>query len=182
MKKHESELIRLLKARDEQGLTLLLSQYTPLIRYIIAPILPLKEDQEECLSDVAMRVWDRVDSFDESKGQWTSWLTALVRNMALNQARKRKAAEAVEELSDTLAADTPSPEDEVLRAEKQQAITRAIRHLPQEEQLLFYRKYYYMQSTGQIAAELSMTVRAVEGKLYRLRKKLQKELGGEFHD
>lgn len=117
MKKHESELIRLLKARDEQGLTLFLSQYTPLIRYIIAPILPLKEDQEECLSDVAMRVWDKIDSFDESKGQWTSWLTALVRNMALNQARKRKAAEAAEELSDTLAADMPSPEDEVLRAE-----------------------------------------------------------------
>lgn len=182
MKDHESALIRLLKAQDEQGLTLFLSQYTPLMRYIIAPILPSREDQEECLSDIAMRVWNKIDSFDEKKGQWTPWLTALTRNMALNQARKKKSADETEELTDTIAADQISPEDEILRAEKQKAIQKAIGHLTREEQLLFYRKYYYMQSTSQIGAELSMTVRAVEGKLYRLRKKLQKELGGEFHD
>ena len=48
--------------------------------------------------------------------------------------------------------------------------------------LLFYRKYYYLQPTKQIAAELGMTERAVEGRLYRLRKKLQKELGGEMNE
>ena len=45
---------------------------------------------------------------------------------------------------------------------------------------MFDRKYYYLQSTRQIAAELGTSERAVEGKLYRLRKKLQKALGGEF--
>lgn len=36
-----------------------------------------------------------------------------------------------------------------------------------------------MQSTAQIAAELGMTERAVEGKLYRLKKGLREQLGGE---
>ena len=36
--------------------------------------------------------------------------------------------------------------------------------------MLFYRKYYYLQPTAQIAAELGMTERAVEGRLYRLKK------------
>ena len=40
---------------------------------------------------------------------------------------------------------------------------------------------YYLQSTAQIASELGMTERAVEGKLYRLKKKLRKMLGGEVH-
>lgn len=43
----------------------------------------------------------------------------------------------------------------------------------------FYRKYYYLQSTAQIARELGMTERAVEGKLYRLKKKLRNLLGGD---
>ena len=47
------------------------------------------------------------------------------------------------------------------------------------EQLLFYRKYYYLQSTAQIAAEMGLTERAVEGRLYRLRRRLQKALGGD---
>ena len=46
---------------------------------------------------------------------------------------------------------------------------------------MFYRKYYYLQSTAQIASELGMTVRAVEGRLYRLKKQLRRMLGGEGH-
>ena len=53
--------------------------------------------------------------------------------------------------------------------------------LPRNERLLFYRKYYYLQSTAQIAAELGLSLRAVEGRLYRLRQKLRKELGDEFY-
>ena len=36
-----------------------------------------------------------------------------------------------------------------------------------------------MQSTEQIARELSLTPRAVEGRLYRLKKVLRRQLGGE---
>ena len=34
--------------------------YTPLLRYIIAPILTDERDREECLSDVLLRVWDAI--------------------------------------------------------------------------------------------------------------------------
>ena len=44
---------------------------------------------------------------------------------------------------------------------------------------LFYRKYYYLQPTDRIAAELGTTPRAVEGRLYRIRKRLQEQLGGD---
>ena len=48
---------------------------------------------------------------------------------------------------------------------------------------IIYRKYYYLQSTAQIASELGMTERAVEGRLYRLKQKLRKKLeGGVFHE
>ena len=51
--------------------------------------------------------------------------------------------------------------------------------LSQKERNLFYRKYYYLQSTEKIAAEMGMTVRSVEGKLYRIKKKLRKMMGGD---
>ena len=50
------------------------------------------------------------------------------------------------------------------------------------DRLIFYRKYYYMQSTAQIAAEMGMTERAVEGKLYRMKIQLRKRLGGEWYE
>ena len=75
-----------------------------------------------------------------------------------------------------------SSEEEVLRREKKRLVKAALEKLPDRDRLLFYRKYYYLQPTKQIAAELGMTERAVEGRLYRLRKKLQKELGGEMNE
>lgn len=69
----------------------------------------------------------------------------------------------------------------MLQKERQEALRAALSRLSAREQVLFYRKYYYMQSTAQIAAELGTTERAIEGKLYRLKQKLRRMLGGEAH-
>ena len=61
-------------------------------------------------------------------------------------------------------------------------LAKALSKLSQKDAALFYRKYYYMQSTAQIAAELGTTERAVEGKLYRIKKKLRKLLGGDEYE
>ena len=60
-------------------------------------------------------------------------------------------------------------------------LQRALEELPAGSRALLYRKYYYRQSTAQVAAELGLTERAVEGKLYRLKKRRRKSLGGEGH-
>ena len=61
------------------------------------------------------------------------------------------------------------------------ALWAAVERLGRRDRELFLRKYYYYQPIAQIAAESGLTVRAVEGKLYRIRKHLQSELGGVFH-
>ena len=176
----EEELIALLRARDERGAEELLRRYTPLLRYVIAPILPDAQDQEECISETAMRVWEKIGQYDAERGSWTAWLTALARNGALNRARMGKRFAAGE-----LGADTPSPEptpeEALLRRERQEALARLLYDLPEKDRLLFYRKYYYRQSTAQIAAELGLTQRAVEGRLYRIKKGLRDGLGGMGH-
>ena len=62
---------------------------------------------------------------------------------------------------------------------QQKLLQKAISTLTKDNQNLFYRKYYYMQSTSQIALELGLSERAVEGRLYRIKNKLRKMLGGD---
>ena len=173
----EQEIIDLILARDERGMDALFTHYGPLMRYIIAPILPNAEDREECLSEAAMRVWEKIGQFDTTRGSFNAWLTAIVRNAALN--RFRRTANEDSEIPESTPAPEPTPEEQLLREERQNAVKRALQELSQSERNLFYRKYYYLQSTAQIAAELGMTERAVEGKLYRLKKRIRKMLGGE---
>jgi len=70
----------------------------------------------------------------------------------------------------------------LLQKERGAALQQALLRLREADRVLIYRKYYYFQSTAQIARELGMTERAVEGKLYRAKKRLKETLGGDFHE
>ena len=175
---HEQEIITLIRARDERGLSELLRHYGPMMRYIVSPLLPAEQDREECISEAAMRVWDNIERFDPSRGSWNAWLTALTRNAALNRARQLR-RESPEPLDPGLPSPGPSPEEALLKKELQAELNAALNRLSRTDRLLFYRKYYYMQSTAQISSELGMSVRAAEGRLYRIKKRLRGILGGE---
>ena len=172
-------VIDLLKNRDENGAEELLRHFGPLLRYVITPFLSDPRDREEVLQDCVLKVWQEIDRFDPEKGSWTSWLTAIARNAALNRARAEKNRE-TGELSDDEADSASTPEEEALRRERREALLRALNTLGSRDRILFYRKYYYRQSTAQIAAELGMSERAVEGRLYRIRQKLKDLLKGEM--
>lgn len=175
----ENKIIRLLQTRQPQGLEQFVRYYEPLMRYIITPILPDHREQEECLSDVSMRVWEQIERFDPTKGSFSAWLTVITRNAALNRAKRAQRQPEAEELSPALPDGGETPEEALLRKERQQALARAVGKLSKRDQVLFFRKYYYLQSTAQIAAETGLSERAVEGRLYRLRQRLRNLLGGD---
>lgn len=181
----EKQIVNLLKAKDSAGLKLLLKHYKPFMYYIITPILPNSHDREDCISEISIRIWEKIHLYDESKGSFLSWLTAFVKNTALNQAKKNgkhSEYEDINEWKDILPSDAMTPEQIVLKKEREEQLLNALNRLKQQDKLIFYRKYYYMQSTEQIALEFGTTVRAIEGKLYRIKKQLRKVLGGDFYE
>ena len=111
----ERDIIQQLKDRDEAGAAAFLTHYGPLLRYILGPILPDDQDREECLSEIALRVWDKIDTYDPDRGSFTAWLTALARNAALNKARQGKRAASLEDLPPDYPARDPTSEEALLR-------------------------------------------------------------------
>ncbi|MDD4088776.1 MAG: sigma-70 family RNA polymerase sigma factor [Tissierellia bacterium] len=173
----DEKIIELIRSSKDKGIMLMQQQYSGLMHYIVGGILQNESDIEECISDICVKVWHSIESYSPEKGKFSTWLTVISRNTALNYLKHRYPEH--DELKEETV-NTSSVEDDVLRQERAEELKRAISTLSLEEQHIFYRKYYYMQRTSQIAAELGMTDRSVEGRLYRLRKKLQKELGGDF--
>lgn len=175
----EKEIIESIRRREPQGASALLTYYGPLMRYVISPIVADAHDREECLSDAVMRAWDKIGTFDPHRGSWTAWLTAVTRSVALNHLRSAKPHTEAAELTPDIPSPEPTPEEALLRQERQKELQSALSQLSQFDRTIFYRKYYYLQSTAQIASETGMTERAVEGRLYRIKKRLRKMLGGD---
>lgn len=159
----------------------LLERHGPMMAYVIRGILSDPHEQEECLAQVRARVWERWESYDRERSSPATWLTALCRNAAYDRLRaKARQRERRGTLDETLADPAPGPEEVLLQKERLETLSRLLSAMSAGDRALFYRKYYYLQSTQQMAAELGTTARAVEGRLYRIRKKLQKQMGGEL--
>lgn len=169
----DDQIMELLHNQDENGLIMLQCEYDNLVRYFVRSILIDDRDIEECISDIYLQIWKKYHLYDSTRGKLSTWLAAISRNTALNY-KKRKQLIAVEFDGGFCSSETP--EETLLAREEMRHLSECINHLPASQRNLFYRKYYFLQSTPQIAAELGLSERSVEGKLYRMRKWLQKKL------
>ena len=143
----EREIAGLLRDKHPDGMQQLLLHYGPLIRYIIAPIVPDAHDREDCFSEVMLRIWEKADRFAPQRGSWKAWLTAVTRNTAYNFVRQTaRCGEG--ELPEHAPSPAPDPEEALLWAERRRALQRALAQLSTAEQALFYRKYYYLQQVS----------------------------------
>jgi len=175
----EEQLIKLIQNKQDEGMKQLTQQYGNMIRYIVNGIVKDASGQEECINDVYLKIWQSTDSFSGERGKLSTWITAIARNTAISYVRKQSTRVLEETYEEILGTGSQlSPEEAFMEKESLEEIMKLINGLRLREKELFLRKYYYLQSTEQIAAELAMTVRAVEGKLYRIRQKLKKWIGG----
>lgn len=176
----DERIVQLISSGDARGLAECQRYYGALMRYVIEPILESPEDQEDCIQNVLYTLLTKIGTFDPSRGSFKAWLAAVTRNTALKMTRREKRTESYEELSEDIPSDRPGAEEQVLRKEMLQEVRSALSRLPERDKQIIYRRYYFNQPVAQIAAELGMTERAAEGRLYRIKKKLRDDLGGGY--
>lgn len=176
----QSNFLERLRGGDRAAMEGLLEEYGPMMAYVVGGILPDRQEAEDCLAQVQAKLWEKAAAYDGEKAGPATWLTAVCRNAAYDRLRAlERQARRTGELPEDAPDPSPGPEEALLRRERAMALKKALAALSRADYNLFYRKYYYLQSTQRIAAELGTTPRAVEGRLYRIRKKLQRQLGGD---
>ncbi len=164
---------------DENVFSQMIQQYKGLMYYIIRSIVGDAPDADDCFSMASMRIWSAIESFDPQKSALNTWITVITRNTAINYKKKESRNPDSVEISMADGASLATPESELLDRETGQQLKFAIQQLNQRDRIMFYRKYYYLQSETQIAAEMGITVKAVESRLYRIRKKIRQRMEAE---
>lgn len=178
----DRDIVELLAARDEKGIELIAQRYEKLIRYIAVTILGGRESSvEECINDVYLKLWMHGAEYDDTKALFRTYLKAVARNTALNHLRKMDRLEELEGARElgALQSDyidhSQDPEQTMICQEEIRALNQILAALRRKDKELVLRRFYYLQSTKQIAAAMGMTENAVDSKISRLRKKIKKK-------
>ena len=81
----DEKIIELFFARDENAIKETEKKYGDLCRYVAGNILALREDVEECISDVMLKIWQSIPP--DRPDDLAAYIGVSVRNSALNRSR-----------------------------------------------------------------------------------------------
>lgn len=82
-----SDTINLIRKKNQKGLSDLYDQYCGALNGIILRIVKNEKVAEEILQNTFLKIWDNIDSFDDSKGTFYTWMARIARNNALDVVR-----------------------------------------------------------------------------------------------
>lgn len=85
----QEELLPLIRSKDERAFSLLYDMYARNLFGIIHNLLPEREEAEDVLQDVFVKIWRSIDTYDESKGRFFTWILNIARNASIDRLRSK---------------------------------------------------------------------------------------------
>ena len=158
----DREIVALYLRRQEDAIARTDEKYRWLCFRLAGNILPRREDQEECVNDAYLGLWNTIPPKEPQR--LGAYLARITRNLAIDrwrsdQARKRGGGQ--------------SPEEQLEQQELQNLLNRFLGELTDLQRRVFLRRYWYFDSAQDIARELGLTGAGVRSMLHRLRKRLK---------
>jgi RNA polymerase sigma factor (sigma-70 family) len=86
----ESTLVARLKDRDKDAFAYLYDNYSGAVYGVILRIIRNDDVAAEVLQDVFLKIWDRFEQYDATKGRLFTWIVNIARNQAIDKTRSRE--------------------------------------------------------------------------------------------
>jgi RNA polymerase sigma-70 factor (ECF subfamily) len=143
-------------------------------------------DADDAVQDAFVKLYGHMTSY-RADLPFDAWFTRILVNACLDRAKARNRARrwlvspvADDEVNavESVAADGPSPERQLLAASKWQELTAAVRTLPTRQRDVFLLAHLDEQAPQDIAITLGMSPATVRVHLFRALRKLRAALGG----
>ncbi len=85
----QDQLIVLLKNRDESSFNYLYDNYSAALYGVILRIVIFKDDADEVLQDVFVKIWNSTAQYDTSRGTLYTWMLNIARNSAIDKLKSK---------------------------------------------------------------------------------------------
>ena len=112
------------------------------------------EDAEDITSDIFVKIYSKLDTYDESKASLSTWIYSMTSNTVIDFYRTNHIhSEIPEDLTD----EGSSVEDEVLTGESLELLAQALEQLPQELVDIIVLRYYKGLTLQEVAKKMNLS-------------------------
>lgn len=181
MEYSQKELIEGIKNEDSRAYDYMISKYTKILYYLSYNILSLshsKEDIEECVSDVFVDAWIKIDEFSEEKGSFRTWLLMLTKYKALTYKRKKSMTNVIN-IDEYEIEDDYKLENQFILRQDQEKIIEVIKSFNEIDKEIFFRRYFFNEKVSDLAKIFKLSRSAIDNRFLRGRKTIKEALDYE---
>ena len=170
---NDRKIIALLYSQPSEGIRAMIDDYSSLVYAItynkLGSVLS-SDDIEEFVGYIFSRVYANRSSIDLSRGSLKGYISTLAKRMSIDEYRKCGARVKTVEMTDEqcdIISDTCNIQEDVERSIDEKALVRALKMLEQKDRTVLVRRYYYNQTSAEIAKSMNMTDAAVRKRISR---------------
>ena len=179
----EKTVIHAVKAGDTEAYGQIVRAYEKQIYNLCLRMVSDPVDAEDLAQEAFVKAWQGLE-FYKFEAAFSTWLYRLTTNLCIDFLRKKKrrpsVSMTVEEDGETSEMEFPdralSPEEEILRRERQRMLSEAMETLDEEGRAIITLRVVDELSYEQIARVLDVKVGTVKSRLARARERLRKIL------
>jgi RNA polymerase sigma-70 factor (ECF subfamily) len=136
------------------------------------------EDASDFTQEVFLKVYRSLSRF-EGRSRFSTWLYKIAYNTAVNGVNRRKEYRSLAEddsLEDAPAIDNDTPERLLLRGAARDAVTEALKELPERYRVCVDLFFFYDRSYQEIEAITGFPVNTIKSHVFRAKKLLREKL------
>ena len=178
----DSKIIELFFARNEDAIKHMDDTYGQRLFHLADNIVHNDQDAEESVNDTYMKAWDTIPP--QRPEHFFAYIAKICRNFALKridwQKAKKRNAEVVT-LTQEMENCIPDTYRDMEADERElgRILDAFLRTLTPENQMVFLRRYWYVDTIAEIAVRYGISESAVQMRLNRTRSKLAMYLAKE---
>ncbi len=150
-------------------MALLYDRYGRLVFSLALRILHDRGAAEETVQEVFVKVWKRSREFDVKRGKFSSWLTGIAHNQAIDEMRRRKvrpsASENDDDAMDTVLDDGPAPLDLALQSLERRRIVDALKGIPADQRRAIEMAYFEGLTQQEISDKLGQPLGTIKTRM-----------------
>lgn len=95
----QEDVLLLIQEKDDRAYNVLYDMYAKSLFAIISNIIKDREEAEDILQEVFIKIWKNIDSYNESKGRFYTWMLNIARNSSIDKMRSKNFNNAKKNLS-----------------------------------------------------------------------------------
>ncbi len=181
----EKELIKKAQEGDLQAFEELILTHEKIVYNVALRMMNHSEDAKDISQEVFLKAYRNIKNFDE-RSKFSTWLYRITTNTCIDEMRKRKGKQSYSleaELENEeggvqrqVADEGETPEEALLRTEKQSEIVQALAQLVEEQRNIVILRDVRGLSYDEIAEILELPIGTVKSRISRARTQLKNEI------